>query len=1024
VTEACPSDDTLARLVEAKLDDASAAQVQEHIDACARCQALYAAVARAVADAAQFGGGEIVGKYQIEDRLGAGGMGVVYRALDRTLRRKVALKLLSPGLADDPQARARLEREARACAALDHPHVGGVHEIGEHRGRIFLVMPLFEGGTLKERLLQGPLPLEQAVTIFRELTGALAAAHKAGVVHRDVKPGNIMLTPGGVRLVDFGLAKVSSLSATLSTAGQLLGTPAYMAPEQFEGESDVRSDVWSAGAVAYEMLGGQAPFRGDTLQSLAAAVRLKEPAPLQVPRELGAIVFTCLDKEPARRYPSAVELEADLERLAQNRPTVARPAGALDKLGRIARRWRWPLGVGAAGLVAVAAVALVMRASAAERVRRAQSLTQKAVELRSIMREAHLLPLHDTRPERAQVRAGMAAVEAQLAELGPAADATGHYALGSGWAALGDWPKALAELEKAWAAGERDPEMAFLLGYAGSRLYHAQMAEARNLPQKARAAREAELQTRLRDPALARLREAATTESRELVEALIAYDEMQFDKARTAAEHAFSAAPRRYEAGGIAGEAQAALGTLLWKKGDREQAIQWLERASATYKRVTEIARSDDAAYADAARERYYSLALYAERGDVGEGMMRSFVELWQKARQANPDDIDLAIGEARAEDVWGGMLAGRAADWEPHVRAAIAIAEKVVADHPDSAGAWMILGTARANLADYAVHDRRDNAQMAVAALEKALLLKPDPEYRIYLASAWNAVAQEEMGSGLDATASWEHVRRELESLLKDDPNNQMIHYNLGDGLGTEAAARERMGADPLPIYQEAAQHLRRSAELDRSDAMPSKRLAEVQAEVALRRARKGEDAAAELKEARANLEATIRADASIVDLWRTRTMVELADAASLAAAGSDPQPALRRARTDAAKLIELWGKSNGDTDYLLRAEVELWAARLAKKHSEPSLKQALADAVEAGRLSPDHTEAQLVIARVELLRGHADAGLKALEHAGKLPSVEALRVKLLELRGDAEAAAKLRATLPKEAFSSPDLL
>ncbi len=250
---ACPEEQAFVDLVEGRLADLPRDALHSHAGSCVACGLLLTTLARTVLPEGPTLG-EHVGHYRLDGVLGRGGMGVVYRAFDEKLRRVVAIKFLSPGLMHDEHARARLEREARASAALDHPHVGGIHEIGAHEGAVFLVMPLFDGGTLKERLASPPLPLaiDEARRILTELVSALAAAHQAGIVHRDVKPGNIMLTAGGVRLVDFGLAKLSDATATLSTTGQLVGTPAYMAPEQFEGLSTTAADVWAAGALAYE----------------------------------------------------------------------------------------------------------------------------------------------------------------------------------------------------------------------------------------------------------------------------------------------------------------------------------------------------------------------------------------------------------------------------------------------------------------------------------------------------------------------------------------------------------------------------------------------------------------------------------------------------------------------------------------------------------------------------------------------------------------------------------------------------
>jgi serine/threonine-protein kinase len=820
-----------------------------------------------------------------------------------------------------------------------------------------------------------------------------------------------------------------------------------MAPEQFDGTSDARSDVWSAGAVAYELCTGHAPFGGATLASLAAQVRLSDPPPLSVGRDLEAIILTCLEKEPARRYPSAIELAADLARLAASEPVHARRPGAARKLSRFGRRARWPLAVGAIGAIALAATAATMRLSAAERVRRTQELTKKAVELRTTMREAHLLPLHDTRPERAQVRATMSAVERELAALGPVAAATGHYALGSGWAALGQWSRARDELEAAWTAGERDPEATFLLGYAQSRLYHVGMHEARNLAPPERATKEAELARTLRDPALARLREAATPESRDLVEALIAYDEGEYERSLTSAERAFAAAPRRYEAGAIVAEAQGELGRARWLAGDRQAAIDWMDRAADSYRKVNDIARSDDAMYSEAAGRRYETVQLYYERGDAGEDILRELLDLWHKAEQANPDELDHLLGEAHAEDEWAGISSVKGTAWEAHARAAIRICEQVLKTAPDNGRAWMIEGDAWSTLADIGVEDRAGAAANAVRALERAVALRPEIPYRGMLATAYTMMAREQHARGTFSAETWDRARGGLEAILAIDAKNQTAEYNLGDVLASEAIVREEVGEDPRPYLDAAVTHLLRAGELDRSDAMPSKRLASVYADRAVARQRRGQDPGDDLAQARAQLEATTKSDPNRVELARTRAQLEQ-DAADLdLLLGRDPTAALARARAAADDLEKGWSAELDDQVLMVRATVELAAAHAALvRHGdvERPVRVVLAECARAAKVAPAHPGAWLGIAEAQLRRAQAQAragrspaeavrgALEALDHAAALGQhslrVDAIRALLYELRARVLPAASPPAALDEaralRAKSPPALL
>jgi serine/threonine protein kinase len=273
--------------------------------------------------------GSRIGPYQIVGRLGAGGMGEVYRARDPRLDRPVAVKVLTSSRGSTPEELERFEREARAIARVSHPNICAVYDVGQDAGVPFLVMELLEGETLAERLSRGPLPINEALAIATQVAEALGELHNKGVVHRDLKPSNVMLTGGGVKLLDFGLAKlrdreyedkVEKATKSLHSTGQgtMLGTLPYMAPEQVEGRpSDARTDIFALGVVLYEMLTGEAPFQGASQASLAAAILTHEPPAISsripvAPASLDRVVKKCLSKDPNDRWQSASELASAL----------------------------------------------------------------------------------------------------------------------------------------------------------------------------------------------------------------------------------------------------------------------------------------------------------------------------------------------------------------------------------------------------------------------------------------------------------------------------------------------------------------------------------------------------------------------------------------------------------------------------------------------------------------------------------------------------------------------------------------
>jgi len=238
--------------------------------------------------------GTKLGPYEIQSPLGAGGMGEVYRARDTRLERTVAIKILPQELSKDPIRKQRFEREAKVISSLNHPHICVLHDVGSQDGIDYLVMECVEGETLSKRLEKGSLPLDQVLKVGREIADGLDKAHRRGVVHRDLKPGNIMLTSAGAKLLDFGLAKPAAALASAATftgvqaapvteEGTIVGTFQYMSPEQVEGrEADARSDIFSLGAVLYEMVTGKRAFEGKSQFSVASAILEKEPEPISV----------------------------------------------------------------------------------------------------------------------------------------------------------------------------------------------------------------------------------------------------------------------------------------------------------------------------------------------------------------------------------------------------------------------------------------------------------------------------------------------------------------------------------------------------------------------------------------------------------------------------------------------------------------------------------------------------------------------------------------------------------------------
>ena len=382
LAEACAGDEALRLEVESLLRQDGASVLMD--------RSVWAAGAALLDDSWTLEAGVTLGPYRIEHPLGAGGMGDVYRAIDTRLNRPVAVKVLPTGVALDPQMRARFAGEAQAIAALKHPHICTLYDVGRQDDIDFLVMEYLEGETLAARLARGGLPVDEALSCAVEIAAALAHAHQRDIVHRDLKPANIMLTTGGTRLLDFGLAKFLAMATPsvqrrdvdlgrmrtesfedvgvdsgaspkepLAGPGTVIGTIRYMAPEQLKGQdADARSDLFSFGAVLYEMLTGTRAFNGNSAAGIRTAILEHDPPPASsvaalVPRRLDDIVHRCLEKNPEQRWQTAGDVMGALKQASES--LAQAPLSPLPLTGpSIPRRaWMWAAGLLAVTLTAV-----------------------------------------------------------------------------------------------------------------------------------------------------------------------------------------------------------------------------------------------------------------------------------------------------------------------------------------------------------------------------------------------------------------------------------------------------------------------------------------------------------------------------------------------------------------------------------------------------------------------------------------------------------------------------------------------
>lgn len=550
-----------------------------------------------------------LGRFEIVSLLGEGAMGKVYKAFDPALNRHVALKLLR---GDDPALVERFFHEAKAQGSLDHPHICRVFEVGtvpevDGRERPYIIMQLIQGKTLREA--SGEMSLEQKVLAIRDAAQGLHEAHRAGIIHRDIKPGNLLVErdgQGGWRttVLDFGLAKGLS-EAALTQTGIVLGTPYYMSPEQARGESQImdrRSDVYSLGASLFELLAGEPPFKGRTGADVLLQVLHSEPPRLQsrVPRlpvDLATIVDRCLEKDPSRRYDSARSLAEDLSRFLNGEPILARRQAWPGRATRWVRRNRLAAaGLGAALILLLLFIGFAIRAQLTTfQVARVSGRLGRAVqEMEAIMQYAYLLPPHDIARERQIVRARFQSIEADLDQLRHGPPGLAPYFRGRGHLVLREYEVARKHLEEAWLLDYREPEVAEALGLCLGEIYRQKQQSLQQAGEPSDKV-EAYLEQEFRHPARERLAQAQAQRPAPYLEAWLAFLDRDHARALIRSAAALEQEPWRFEAKRLEAEVRFARLVLEGRRRTPGELEGLAREAEAAFQEAARMARSDPA---------------------------------------------------------------------------------------------------------------------------------------------------------------------------------------------------------------------------------------------------------------------------------------------------------------------------------------------------------------------------------------------------------------------------------------------
>lgn len=931
-------------------------------------------------------------RYELVSLIGRGGMGRVYRARDPRLGRFVAIKLLRH---DEPDLAARFLREAQAQARVEHPAICRVYEVGDAAGQPFIAMQLIDGASLRDRAAE--LALEQKLLIVREVALALHEAHRNGLIHRDIKPGNILLERGEDAewrpfVVDFGLAREVEQPGT-TMPGALMGTAAYMSPEQACGDIqslDRRTDVYSLGATLYEVLRGAPPFVGRTDVEVLMKVVSEEPEPLRrrmpnLPGDVETIVQTCMAKEPSRRYSSARELASDLQRFLDGEPIAARPASLGYRLVRKLRKHRIAaVVVGAALVVAVTAASMALRTAweARQQAKVAQELGGEVGYVEALLRHAYTSPPHNVRAEMAQARDRLMRIESRVEGGGRVARAPGNLALGRGWLALGDPERARASLQQAWESGYRGPQVALALGQALGLLYQKALEQAERAEDPGQRLRlQIEAGQRLRDPALALLKtgKGPSLEASALAEALVALFEERYDEALDLARATVAEYPWLYQAHKLEGDVYLAQGRRRAGRGEYVEASRAYTEAGNAYARAQEIGRSDaEVLLADCQRLLEVAEAERRQGRSPQPALERALAQ-GNLAALINPASPVALAKLALTHASMGDWERDHGQDPRPSLGQAIALAERALDLHPGDAPAAATLGRALTMLGDHEAKmggDPRPLLDRSVASFQVALVARPtDAEICTNLGYAHDKRARWESAHGLDPRSSIAAAINAYQRAIDIDPTYANAHNTLGIAWWRQAEYERRVGLGPGESLHRAERAYREAIVRNPNYAYAWANLGSTLRSQAVALADAGLDPSPRLADARAAFSSVNSINPDIFWAWSELVETELAAARWAMRNGASPEGALASARPALARALRL-NPQSAETHHtaarVCLAEAE-WASMQGRSPGS-AVAAGLAEVQAALTINPHRPDTWAVRGALRMVRAEAE--------------------------------------------------
>ena len=770
-------------------------------------------------------------RYKFVAFLGEGGMGRVYKAFDPRLKRFVALKFIR---GDDPTILKRFQHEAQSQARIEHENVCKVFEAGEVEGKFYIAMQYIDGCTLNTL---ANLDLDQKVKILLKVAEGLHAAHRFGLIHRDVKPGNIMVekTEDGWRpyVTDFGLVREAAAQGVTVT-GVLVGTPHYMAPEQAWGEVqklDARVDVYGLGATMYEFLTGTLPLDSENTMEVLKKLLEEEPKPLRqinatIPSDLETIVLKCLEKEPARRYETARAVAQDLQRYLEGEPILARRTSISYRIGKKARKHRALVTVSAIAFAIIAALIIMAIYSAIQARQReilAQRFGQQVEKIESLMRLSHISPLHDVRAEKNAVRKHMQDIQNQMKQLGDVAKAPGLYALGRGYLSLNEFEKAQDHLQQAWNSGYQTPEAAYALGLTLGNIYQTLLSDVYQIQDKdQREFRLREIEKQYRNPAVTYLQQSKNYEeaSSEYVEGLIAFYQKNYDDALKLSHQAMQKVPWLYEARVLEGKIYSLKGTEKRDRGDYTNASLDYECAIQSFKAALQTGESDPAAYE--ALCSLYREIIFVEVFQTGRDIQdysKRANETCGNAILADPEYAQAYLDLSRVYGLWSRFKAERGQNPIQEYQKSIELAHKATQIKPED-HSFNVLASAYRFRAEYEMYhgiDPEPAFQQIIFNSSKALQLntKNIPAYGD-LAIAYMYRGEYEMNRGQDPRESLNRAIENYEKTVKLQPKDYGSYNSLANAYAVRSDYEASKGINPGESWEGAIANYKKALEIN----------------------------------------------------------------------------------------------------------------------------------------------------------------------------------------------------------------